>query len=52
MINKIKYKHPWDCFYEKDKRDIDVPNISVFEQLYVNNKENIIDKNPLFITTF
>lgn len=31
MINKIKYKHPWDCYYKKDERTIEVPNISVFE---------------------
>ena len=41
MINKIKYKNPWDQFYKKDERDIEVPNISVFEQLYINNKENM-----------
>ena len=41
MINKMKYKNPWDRFYDKDKRDVEVPNISVFEQLYVGNKENM-----------
>ena len=23
MINKIKYKNPWDQFYKKDERDMD-----------------------------
>ena len=41
MINKIKYKHPWDCYYKKNERTIEVPNISVFEQLYVRNKDNM-----------
>jgi len=31
MFDKMKYKHTWDKFYEKDKRDINVPNISIYD---------------------
>lgn len=27
-IDKMKYKHPWDKYYKKDERDIEVPNMS------------------------
>ena len=33
VINKIKYKHPWDKYYKKDERTIDVPNVSIYEYL-------------------
>ena len=33
VINKIKYKNPWDKFYDKDKRSIEVPNLSLYEYL-------------------
>ena len=33
VINKMKYKHPWDKFYDKDKRTIEVPNMSLYEYL-------------------
>ena len=33
VINKIKYKHPWDKYYKKDERTIDVPNMSIYEYL-------------------
>ena len=29
----MKYKHPWDKFYDKDKRTVEVPNMSVYEYL-------------------
>ena len=41
VINKIKYKNPWDKFYDKDKRTIDVPNMSVYEYLRDCNKDNL-----------
>ena len=41
VINKIKYKNPWDKFYDKDKRTIEVPNVSVYEYLRDCNKENL-----------
>ena len=31
VMNKIKYKNPWDKYYDKDKRSVDVPNVSVYE---------------------
>ena len=40
VINKIKYKHPWDSFYQRDEREIEVPNMNIFEYLYVCNKDN------------
>ena len=41
VINKIKYKNPWDKFYDKDKRTIEVPNMSVYEYLRDCNKDNL-----------
>ncbi len=41
IIKRIKYSHPWDKFYEKDKRNITVPNISLFELLLKENEENM-----------
>ena len=41
VINKIKYKNPWDKFYDKDKRTIEVPNKSVYEYLRDCNKDNL-----------
>lgn len=41
VINKIKYKNPWDKFYDKDKRTIEVPNVSVYEYLRDCNKDNL-----------
>lgn len=49
VINKIKYKHPWDSFYQRDEREIEVPNMNVFEYLYVCNKDN---KNSTAINYF
>ena len=40
VINRMKYKHPWHSYYKKNERYIETPNVSVFEHLYVNNKEN------------
>ena len=33
VVDKIKYKHPWDRYYDKDKRTIEVPNVSLYEYL-------------------
>ncbi len=33
VIDKMKYKHPWDKFYPKDQRDIKVPNVSLYEYM-------------------
>ena len=33
VLNRIKYKHPWDKYYDKDKRNIEVPNMSLYEYL-------------------
>ena len=41
MVNKMKYKHPWDKFYDKDKRQIEVPNVSVYEYLRDCNQGNL-----------
>ena len=41
VMNKIKYKNPWDKYYDKDKRSIDVPNMSVYEYLRDCNENNL-----------
>ena len=41
MVNKMKYKHPWDKFYDKNKRQIEVPNVSVYEYLRDCNQDNL-----------
>ena len=41
VINKIKYKHPWDKYYKKNERDIEVPNVSLYEHLKEKNKDNM-----------
>lgn len=41
VINKMKYKHPWDKYYDKDKRTIEVPNVSVYEYIRDCNKDNL-----------
>ena len=43
MVNKMKYKHPWDKYYDKDKREIEVPNMSVYEYLR-NCSQTVLDK--------
>lgn len=38
--NKLnREKHAWDKFYPKDKRNIKVPNMSLYEYIYENNKD-------------
>ena len=41
VINKIKYKHPWDKYYKKNERSIEVPNVSLYEHLKERNKDNM-----------
>ena len=41
MINKLKYKHPWDKYYDKDKREIEVPNMSAYEYMRDCNQGNL-----------
>ncbi len=41
VINKIKYKHPWDKYYKKNERNIEVPNVSLYEHLKEKNKDNM-----------
>ena len=41
MINKLKYKHPWDKYYDKDKREIEVPNRSAYEYMRDCNQGNL-----------
>lgn len=46
LLNKIvkkikKDKYPWLKYYDKDKRDIEVPNISVYEKLKESSKEHM-----------
>ena len=43
MVNKMKYKHPWDKYYDKDKREIEVPNVSVYEYMR-DCCQNVLDK--------
>ena len=46
MVNKMKYKHPWDKYYDKDKREIEVPNVSVYEYMR-DCSQNVLDKTAL-----
>ena len=48
-INKIKYKHPWDKYYDKNERNIEIPNMSCYEYLRECNKNNM---NSLAINYF
>ena len=41
VINKIKYKQTWDKFYKKNERNIEVPNVSLYEYLKEKNKDNL-----------
>ena len=42
MINKNKKdKHLWDKFYPKDKRTVEVPNMSLYEFIYEENKNRL-----------
>lgn len=40
-IKKILQKHPWDKYYPKGKRNVKVPNISLYEHLLEKNKNNM-----------
>ncbi len=40
-IDKIKYKNPWDKYYKKEDREINVPNMSCYEYLRECNKNNM-----------
>ncbi len=41
VINKMKYKHPWDKYYKKNERTIDVPNVSIYEYLRDCNQDHL-----------
>ena len=41
IVNKLKYKNPWDKFYEKHQRTIEVPDLSLYEMLKDKNKNNL-----------
>ena len=41
VINKMKYKYPWDKYYDKDKRTIEVPNMSLYEYLRDCSQEHL-----------
>ena len=52
LKNKIKTeKHLWDKFYPKDKRSIEVPNMSLYEFIYSENKNrlNIVDSYSEYV---
>lgn len=42
LLGKFKKEqiHPWDKFYPEGKRNIEIPNISLYEHLKESNKEN------------
>ena len=47
MINKIKYKHPWDCYYKKDERTIEVPKkseLNLFWHDFMSRGRNYVGK--------
>ena len=41
VLNKFERKYPWDKFYKKEERQIEVPNMSLFELLIEANKDNL-----------
>lgn len=41
IFDKLRYKHSWDKFYPKGKRNIDIPNVSLYEYLLECNKNNM-----------
>lgn len=43
VIDKMKYKHPWDKYYDKDKRTIEVPNLSLYEYLRDCSQDHLDD---------
>ncbi len=40
-FDKMTYKHPWDKYYKKSDREINVPNMSVYEHMREQNKNNM-----------
>ncbi len=41
ILGSMKPKYPWFKFYKKNERDIDIPNISLYEHLVECNKNNM-----------
>lgn len=42
-INKKKYKRAWHKYYKKDKRDVKVPNMSIYEYFSIGANNNLDD---------
>ncbi len=41
ILGSMKPKYPWFKFYKKNERNIDIPNISLYEHLVECNKNNM-----------
>lgn len=41
LLKKLKKDHLWDKFYPHDQRDIEVPNVSLYEYLLKCNENNM-----------
>lgn len=41
LVNNIKYKYPWEQYYKKEERNINVPNQSIYEYLVANCEFNL-----------
>ncbi len=41
IVNNIKYKYPWEHYYKKDERNINVPNLSIYEYLVASSEFNL-----------
>ena len=41
IVNNIKYKYPWEQYYKKGERNINVPDISIYEYLVASSEFNL-----------
>lgn len=41
IVNNIKYKYPWEQYYKKDKKNIIVPDMSIYEYLVASSEFNL-----------
>ena len=41
LKEKLMYKHPWEKYYPKGKRNVKIPNMSLYEFLRTSNKDNL-----------
>ena len=41
FVNSIKYKYPWEQYYKKEERNVDVPDYSLYECLVAHSEFNL-----------